>query len=79
MLEKAKYSCFVSDMSNITQKLGMNLIGICISRRFPPIESSFEPIDENILKQLADCLNAWNIKEYRIKFADIMEEHVRNN
>ena len=78
MLEKANYSCFKTDIHNITSNLGIDLIEMIITRKYPKIQAVFEPIEERMLQELTDCLSMWNIQENRTRFTNILEEYVWN-
>ena len=75
MLEKANYSCFITDIHNITSNLGIDLTEMIITRKYPKVQAVFEPIEERVLQELTDCLSMWNIQENRTRFTNI---HVWN-
>ena len=78
MLEKAYYSCFITDIHNLTSNLGIDLIEmIIITRKYPKVQAVFEPIEERVLQELTDCLSMWKIQENR-RFTNILEEYVWN-
>ena len=78
MLENIKYPNFITDIHNITSKLGIDFIRMIISRTCPAIQTTFENIDEAIHQELIGCLNMWNLQEYRTRFTNILEERVWN-
>ena len=63
MLEKANYSCFITDIHNITSNL--DLTEMIITRKYPKVQAVFEPIEERVLQELTECLRMWNIQENR--------------
>ena len=72
MLEKANYSCFITDIHNITSNLGIDLIEMIITRKYPNVHAVFEPIEKRVLQELTDCLSMWNIQENRTRFTNIL-------
>ena len=78
MLEKANYSCLITDIHNITSNLGIDLIETIITRKYPKVQTVFEPIEERVLQELTDCLSMWNIQGNRRRFTNILEEYVWN-
>ena len=78
MLVNAKYKCFITDANNITSKLGINLMEMVVSRKYPKVEAIFEPIEEAVEQELVAYLNTWNIQESRTRFKSILEERIRN-
>ena len=79
MLAKANYPCFETDIYNITSKLNIDFISMVVSRKSPMIQCPLDPIEVNVHHELMQYLNSWYEKESRTKFAEILEEHVRNN
>ena len=71
MLEKANYSCYITDIHNITSNLCIDLVEMIITRKYPKVQAVFEPIEESVLQELTDCLSMWNIQENRARFTNI--------
>ena len=68
MLEKANYSCFITDIHNITSNLGIDLIEMIITRKYPKVHAVFDPIEERVLQELTECFSMWKIQENRTTF-----------
>ena len=77
MLEKANYSCFITDIHNITSNLDRPYQNDHY-RKYPKVHAVFEPIEERVLQELTECLSMWNIQENRTRFTNILEEYVWN-
>ena len=73
MLEKANYSCFITDIHNITSNLAIDLIEMIITRKYPKVQAVLEPTEERVLQELM-----WNIQENRTRFTNILEKYVWN-
>ena len=51
MLEKANYSCFITDIHDLTSIICIALIKMTTIRRYPKV---FEPIEERVLQELIE-------------------------
>ena len=55
MLEKAKYSYFITDIHNITSNLGIDLIKMITTRKHPKVQAVVELLEERVLRELTKC------------------------
>ena len=72
------YQTFAIDSHNIATKLGLDFLSLIISKKCPIISNPLDnpTIDDATYNDLMLCINSWNIKESRIHFTSILEEHV---
>ena len=77
MLEQnINYSSFVTDVSKISNHLGIDFYEILVTRKAPQIDAIFDELEVIIHRDLAECVQFWNIGTMRKRLVDILESNI---